>query len=96
MNYTIQVFCEQPQEVSLYELSEFILEGAYFENVKTDVLDNENSTKRNSPKVLKINYEDNKPPIIIYNVSEPEGVVEETKELLFVLELSSKTPKQKK
>jgi hypothetical protein len=93
MSYKIQVFCKKNQEVSLHELNEFIQEGAYFEDAKVDILANENDDQSNS-EALKVEYEDSKPPIIIYNVSEPEGVARETKELLFVLDLSRKTPIQ--
>jgi hypothetical protein len=95
MSYKIQVFCEQSQEVSFHELNEFILEGAYFEDAKVDILTDENGFEQSNHRVLKVNYEDNKPPIIIYNVSEAEGIAEETKELLFVLDLSKKSPTQK-
>jgi hypothetical protein len=94
MGYKIQIFCEQPQEVSLHELNEFILEGAYFEDPKIDILTDGNVAEQSNLNTLKISYEDSKPPIIIYNISEPEGVAEETKELLFVLDLSRKTPTQ--
>jgi hypothetical protein len=94
MGYKIQVFCEQPQKVSLHELNEFILEGAYFEDPKIDVLTDKSGVERNNLNALKLNYEDSKPPIIVYNISEPEGIAGEIKELLFVLDLSRKTPTQ--
>lgn len=91
MDYQIQVFCEQSQEISLHELNEFIVEGAYFEGAKIDFL---TEVKQSDRKAIKVNYDDNKPPIIIYNVLEPEEIAGETKELLFVLDLSRKTPTQ--
>jgi hypothetical protein len=94
MSYKIQVFCEQPQELSLHELNKFILEGAYFDDPGIDILTDKNVIDQINSNALKINYENSKPPIIIYNVSEPEGIAGETKELLFVLDLSRKTPTQ--
>jgi uncharacterized membrane protein YheB (UPF0754 family) len=95
MSYQIQVFCERCKKDILSEIDNFIEEGGYFENAKVEFLSSSNSTEQVSGEAVKIIYEHDKSPIIIHSILDSEGIAKESKELIFVLNLSKKSSVQK-
>jgi hypothetical protein len=94
MAYRIQIFCESSELVSFSEIGEFIDEGSYFDDLKISSNFETSKNEQDQPKNLEIIYENNSPPIILTAVTNSNDIEKEKEELVFVLDISKKSPMQ--
>jgi len=94
MSYFLRVFCQSPQPVNPSQITDFILDGCYFEEIpRFELLPATTVTEKTSWKSLIIHYQQGKRPIRIeLNVNDIllQQEIKSTRETLNLSEPSSK------
>ncbi|NET57744.1 MAG: hypothetical protein F6K47_16760 [Symploca sp. SIO2E6] len=94
MSYFLRIFCQSLQPVTAKQITDFILNGCYFEKIpRFELLPAETVTENSSWKSLTIYYQQGKRPIRIeLNVNDIllQQEIQDTRETLELSEPSSK------